>query len=88
MTETSTSLLLHGGSDVVWLNDGDGIFQKSDQTFPTAWSRINTLVDVDEDGDLDVVVAVWDDDDQLWLNDGDAVFGRCVRLPGAESIRW
>ncbi len=58
-----------GQADEVWLNDGSGRFTDSGQHLGDANTRVVTLIDVENDGDLDASVD-GDTADQIWLNDG------------------
>lgn len=58
------------GDDLIALNNGSGSFNQG-QSLPTGNSQEVALSDVDMDGDLDAVLAVWEyafNGDQLWLN--------------------
>ena len=61
-------------SDEVWLNNGAGYFEKSDQTFsPNSGLTCVELVDIDNDNDLDAVRGN-PGVDQLFINDGNGTF--------------
>ena len=62
-------------SDVVWLNDGKGVFSASDQNLASPESSSVALGDLDADGDLDAFVTNWNSNpDQVFLNDGSGIF--------------
>ena len=54
-------------SNVIWLNDGSGVFSAS-QELGNAPTTSLELGDVDHDGDLDALFTNLGDDNQLWLN--------------------
>lgn len=58
------------GTDVLWLNNGDGVFSADDQALSSdpGLSAV-ALGDLDSDGDLDVFVGVYGHN-EVWLNDG------------------
>jgi hypothetical protein len=60
--------------DTVWLNDGSGNFTDSGQQISNRESRQVILADLDQDGDLDALVA---DTGSIWIyrNDGQGRFG-------------
>ena len=78
--------------DRLWLNDGGGHFSRSSQDLGAWHSAAVDLGDLDEDGDLDAVVAVerdWYRDDgewhfrpsdRVWLNDGTGRFSGSGQL--------
>ena len=45
------------GSDEIWLNDGSGIFSNTNQILSPSGSLDVVLRDVDNDNDLDAIVA-------------------------------
>jgi hypothetical protein len=53
--------------NVVWLNDGSGVFTVSQELGNTATTSV-ALGDVDKDGDLDAFFSNLGDGNQLWLN--------------------
>ncbi len=60
------------GEDLIGLNNGFNSFNPG-QTISTGNTQEVVLNDVDLDGDLDVIIAVWDygnNGDQVWLNEG------------------
>ncbi|MDJ0669100.1 MAG: FG-GAP-like repeat-containing protein [Desulfobacterales bacterium] len=63
-----------GQNNLVWLNDGSGVFTDSGQRLGECESRSVALGDVDGDGDLDAFVANIDCANLVWLNDGSGVF--------------
>ena len=80
--------VLIGGSNShrTWLNDGNGQFADSYQSFAVAGSRQLALGDLDGDRDPDIVILTESDSasadgvpdsgpaDQIWLNDGSGRF--------------
>lgn len=61
----------------IWLNDGQGNFSR----LPVDQGRESHLgaqaVDLDGDGDLDLVSIAWDDSASLFLWRNDSATGRC-----------
>jgi hypothetical protein len=64
----------HERANLVWLNDGQGGFQDSDQRLGEAITADVALADLDGDGDLDALVGGWDEPARVWLNDGQGTF--------------
>jgi hypothetical protein len=62
-------------ANLVWLNDGLGVYTDSGQALGSSWSQNVSLGDVDGDGDLDAWVANYIGDNRVWLNQD--------RLPGS-----
>ncbi len=59
----------------VWLNDGKGIFNITDQNLTSPESTSVALGDLDGDNDLDAFVTNWNGKpDQVFLNDGSGIF--------------
>ncbi|CAG0935748.1 hypothetical protein TFLX_04598 [Thermoflexales bacterium] len=66
-----------GEAETVWVNDGIGIFtaHPSTPSFGAGSSTDIVLGDVDSDGDLDAVVANYNNEaETVWLNDGAGSF--------------
>lgn len=59
--------------NLVWLNDGSGIFHNSGQQLGTVRATSVALGDVNGDGFPDAVVGNHGDD-EVWLNDGRGIF--------------
>lgn len=67
----------------VALNNGDGTFAIPDFDFNTTSERPVLLADIDDDGDLDVVIAdPWADQYQWHANDGEGNFGGAQVIAG------
>lgn len=66
---------LSAQANSLWLNNGSGVFTNSGQTFGTYVTEDVILVDVDEDGDLDIVEAVrLTGSNAVYINQGDGTF--------------
>jgi hypothetical protein len=66
-----------GSPNQVWFNDGAGTFTDSQQGLSNFPCDTAALGDLDEDGDLDVYLAVGTmgrAEDEIWLNDGHGQF--------------
>ncbi|OUC06961.1 hypothetical protein RY27_17775 [Litorilinea aerophila] len=64
-----------GGHNTIYLNDGTGSFGTISQTLPTLDStRSVLLVDMDMDGDLDLVVGNHGKQNYIYLNNGNGTF--------------
>ncbi|HSN93716.1 MAG TPA: VCBS repeat-containing protein [Anaerolineaceae bacterium] len=62
-------------SNEIWLNNGKGLFSKSDQSLASPESSAVALGDLDSDGDLDAFVTNWNGQpDQVFINDGSGNF--------------
>lgn len=71
----------YAGTDRVWLNDGTGQFTETGQQLPNINSKRARFADLDEDGDLDVVVTGLNNDpNYVMLNDGSGHF--------VERVQW
>jgi hypothetical protein len=57
--------------DTLWLNNGSGLFSKSLSVFNFG-DKVNAFQfgDLDNDGDEDVFIGMWDAPAEVWLNDG------------------
>lgn len=60
-------------ADEVWLNDGQGLFEKQQNLSREGVSRRAALGDIDDDGDLDLVQANFYEN-MIWTNDGSGHF--------------
>ena len=65
---------LSGQVNTVWLNDGAGTFSNSGQVLESVLSVGVDLGDLDDDGDLDAVVAGFGVPNSILLNDGSGTF--------------
>ncbi|MEM7198894.1 MAG: VCBS repeat-containing protein [Planctomycetota bacterium] len=72
---THRSLYYYGAQDRLYLNDGTGRYTDATAQLPSAFAstRAAELVDIDGDGDLDLVVGV-DQGALVYVNDGFGVF--------------
>jgi WD40 repeat protein len=64
----------HERANLVWLNDGQGVFQDSGQRLGVAITADVALADLDGDGDLDCLAGGRDEPARVWLNDGQGTF--------------
>jgi len=76
-----------GQGNVVWLNDGTGMYIDSGQTLGTAPTTGVALGDVDGDGDLDAWAANDGQANRVWLNDGAGIFVDSGQSLGASESR-
>ena len=63
--------------NVVWTNDGTGIFTDFGQSFDIPYGYYSysiALGDLDEDGDLDAMIANYGNPNVVWSNNGDGTF--------------
>ncbi|MEM7030986.1 MAG: FG-GAP-like repeat-containing protein [Chloroflexota bacterium] len=75
------------GDDLIGINNGFNSFNP-DQSLPVGSSQDVALSDIDRDGDLDAVVAVWDytgNGDQVWLNN-QGIFSQAQIFPESRSL--
>jgi hypothetical protein len=61
-------------ADKIWFNDGHGRFSAGSQLLPAMETRSVSLLDVDLDGDLDVLLGNGIGDAVMLMNDGRGVF--------------
>lgn len=63
------------GYVVVWFNKGNNNYERSNQTigYPNGFGRVK-LADMDNDNDLDIILAHRNAGGSVWLNDGTGVF--------------
>lgn len=62
---------------IVWLNKGDGTFEKRDQNI--AYDKgygVVTLADMDNDDDLDIIFSNNNLGTSIWINDGEGMFSK------------
>ncbi len=72
----------------LWLNDGNGGFVDSGQDFGAVPGQAALLVDLDEDGDLDLLLAQESGASLVvWENDGSGHFTRSQQLEPIPHIR-
>jgi hypothetical protein len=74
------------GFTTLFLNDGSGSFSEAAATpFAAVWDSAVEFIDVDDDEDLDVILAGMDNDDQpsttMYLNDGVGTFNLVENTP-------
>ncbi|MEM7393128.1 MAG: FG-GAP-like repeat-containing protein, partial [Verrucomicrobiota bacterium] len=63
------------GGNKVWFNDGSGFFTDSGQSLGSSQSRSVELRDIDNDRDLDMFIANFNNGiDRIWINQGDGIF--------------
>ncbi len=76
------------GMNRIWLGDGEGSFTTSAQPFPPDITYEIDLVDVDRDGDLDLISGnSTGRHNRLWINDGAANFSDSGQVLGVMEVR-
>jgi ankyrin repeat protein len=81
-------IVLAGVSNPMYLNDGKGNFEKSEQLFgdSTGGAFHVLLADFDVDGDLDLAAFYGGDSTATYINDGSGVFDISdIKLPGKDA---
>ena len=58
------------GPDVLWLNDGDGLFSRSAQVLDSGYGSCALLAPLDNNGSLDLWLARHLASNRVWFNDG------------------
>lgn len=58
----------------IWLNNGSGYFVKSGQNIGGGNAHDGTMGDLDNDGDLDLIVVNYPEPDTIWFNNGSGYF--------------
>lgn len=82
---------LYGVANKLYENNGAGGFVLKDggaATTDPGHSYSTTFGDLDNDGDLDLVVANWGAASMIYLNDGDGVFSRMAQEQYAQTIHY
>ncbi|HNT23950.1 MAG TPA: FG-GAP-like repeat-containing protein, partial [Anaerolineales bacterium] len=75
----------YGEDNVVWINDGKGLFTAIVQDLGSEFNVDTALGDLDGDGDLDAFFAKLGPADEVWLNDGSGTFTNSGQTLGATS---
>ena len=65
----------------VWMNDGLGVFSRTDQSLGASESSSVALGDFDRDGDLDAWVAERSGPNRVWINSGRGMFTETPLAP-------
>jgi len=78
-------IVLNGDTNRLWLNNGEGQFLVSKQNFGTGENIDLSVGDIDNDGDLDLVIAkgAWGKTPkgiQVWTNDGKGNFSQTQNI--------
>ena len=63
------------------MNDGSGVFSRTDQSLGAGENSGVALGDFDRDGDLDAWVAERSGPNRIWINSGRGTFSQTVLLP-------
>jgi len=74
----------------IYRNDGNGVFTDIHAGLPGLWYSSSDWGDYDNDGDLDILLTVWDNT-QIYRNDGNGVFTDIhAGLPSVDfgSVAW
>ena len=64
------------GPDVLWLNDGDGLFSRSAQVLDSGYGSCALLAPLDNNGSLDLFLARHLASNRVWFNDGAGTLSR------------
>ena len=76
------------GINRIWLGDGSGSFVDQPQPFPSDITYAIELVDIDHDGDLDLISGnSTGRHNRIWINDGDANFSESSQILGVMEVR-
>jgi hypothetical protein len=86
---------VRGQPNVVWLNDGSGVFTAGQELGDAATTSV-ALGDIDNDGDLDALFANLGQDNQVWFNtqpiagdaDRDGVFNQLDIILVLQSAKY
>ncbi len=78
-------VVLNGDTNIVWMNNGEGFFSANRQAIGTGENIDLAITDIDNDNDLDIVIAkgAWDKSPkgiELWENDGLANFEKTQHI--------
>lgn len=68
--------VLGAGENQVWMNDGMGNFELSNQDLQTGIDSAAGAGDLDGDNDVDILSGGWEGPPAVWLNDGTGHFSR------------
>ncbi|TVZ41130.1 VCBS repeat protein [Alteromonadaceae bacterium 2753L.S.0a.02] len=66
-----------GGDDLIWINKGNRVFEKSDQVLgePVAARRVK-IIDANNDNHLDAIVLNGNAKNRLWINNGKGILSK------------